>query len=42
MNINSLQRKNPRGVGQGIGRHLEIHASTAKIRCENRHNAIKS
>ncbi len=42
MNINSLQQKNPRGVGQWIGRHLEIHAPMAEVRCENRHNAIKS
>jgi hypothetical protein len=40
--VNPLQLKNPRGVGQWIGRYLEIHALMAEVRCENLHNAIKS
>jgi len=42
VSINPRQQQNPRGVGQWFGRHLEIHVPMAEVRCENRHNAIKS
>jgi hypothetical protein len=42
VNINPLQQKNPRGVGQRVGRQLEIHVPMAEVRCENLYNAVKS
>jgi hypothetical protein len=42
VSIIPLQQNNPRGVGQWVGRHLEIHVPMTELRCENRHNPINS
>jgi hypothetical protein len=31
VSINSLKQENPRGVGQWIGRNLEIHVPMAEV-----------
>ena len=42
INISSLQYQNPGGVGQRIGRYVEVDAPTSQVRHANRHNPIKS